>query len=132
MADDTQQPTDAEQLASDFKKDELQTAAQVVGADVPSGATKADLAEAIVSQASVAPVAVTNFTRRSGAEALLGHFVDIVKGEFAGRFGHYFADVSHKPDGYPDRVQVRTRDSDNLVVEVGHDEIRPSERAGGR
>jgi hypothetical protein len=135
MTDETQpdaQPS-AEQLAQDFKKDELQTAAQVAGVDVPSSATKADIAEALTQNTQTVPPRVVNqYTRRSGDEPLPGSWVDVVAGEHQGRKGHYFEDVSHAQDGFPDRVHVRTRDADNLVVEVGYDEIRPSAYTGGR
>lgn len=79
------------------------------------------------------PVVLNQFTRRSGDEPLLGSWVDIVAGPEQHRFGHYFEDVSNDPKtGYPDRVHVRVRDATNDVVEVGLEDIRPSERNGGR
>lgn len=79
------------------------------------------------------PVVLNQFTRRSGDEPLLGSWVDIVSGPEQHRFGHYFEDVSNDPEtGYPDRVHVRVRDATNDVVEVGLEDIRPSERNGGR
>lgn len=128
-----QQTPDPSQLASDFKKDELQTAAAVQGVDVPASATKADLAEAIVeSQAPAQPVVVDNLTKRSDDDTLLGGWLDIVSGEYSGRFGTYVATVSHDGSGYPETIVVRTRDADNLLVEVAYSDTRPSPRNGGR
>ncbi|HEX9007324.1 MAG TPA: hypothetical protein VF889_08510 [Bacteroidota bacterium] len=119
---------------SAFKKDELQTAAAVVGADVPSSATKADLAEAIVAQqAPASPVTVDNRTQRSQDDALFGSFVDVVSGEHQGRFGAYVATVEHDAQsGYPTVIIIRTRDADNLLLEVQYQDVRPSLRNGGR
>lgn len=129
MADNTE----AEALASDHTKDELKTAAEVAGVDVRSRDTKADLAEKVAAaQRGDGFVTVTNRTRRSGADALFGHFVDIVAGEHEGRRGHYFADVSHGSDGYPDRVLVRSRDERNEILEADYADVRPTSYTGGR
>lgn len=133
----TPDPPTSEQLAADFKKAELQTAADVVGADVPSGATKADIADAIVAAQptpAAAPVTmVSTAHRRSDEDALFGSWVDVVAGEYSGRFGAFVATVSHDTvTGYPDVVVIRTRDADNLLVEVNYADVRPSDRNGGR
>lgn len=130
-ASDAQNP---EQLAQDFKKDELQTAADVQGVDVPSSATKADIAQAIVDQtpATTQAVVVDNRTARSDDDAHLGAWVDVVSGEYAGRFGAYVATVSSDSTGYPDRIIIRTRDADNLLLEVAYSDVRPSASSGGR
>jgi hypothetical protein len=133
-------PQDPAQLVADFKKDELVTAADVVGADVPASATKAYLAEAIVAQqpaavaaAGAAPVIVDNFTTRNDDDALLGSWVDVVSGSYVGRFGAYVSTVSHdKTTGYPTVIIIRTRDADNLLLEVNYSDVRPSDRSGGR
>jgi hypothetical protein len=126
-----------EDLTSSFKKDELATAADVVGADVPSGATKQDLAEAIVEQTApapvVQPVVVDNFTRRDDNDALLGGWVDVVAGDHQGRRGWYMADLTNDPEtGYPSTVLVRTRDADSIDVDVNYADIRPTAYTGGR
>jgi hypothetical protein len=124
----------AEQLAKDFKKDELKTAAQVQGVEVESGAKKADIAEALADNAAQSgpPIVVDNKTRRSGDDPLFGSWVDVVDGEHAGRFGYYVETVSHATDGYPNVVAVQTRDADNIRIEVPYSAVRPSERNGGR
>lgn len=129
-----QQTQDPAQLASDFKKDELQTAAAVQGVDVPASATKADLAEAIVSQSgSVQPVVVDLATKRDDNDPILGSWVDVVSGEYQGRYGSYVSTVTHDPStGYPDRVMIKTRDKDDMYVELDYSDLRPSERNGGR
>jgi hypothetical protein len=133
---------DPEQLASDFKKPELQAAAAVLGADVPASATKADIAQAIVdtSAASTAAptlppsqtVGVNNYNRRSGEDAILGTWVDVVSGEHQGRFGAYEDTSTWGDDGYPDEVLIRSRDSRNELLLVKYSDVRPSERNGGR
>ena len=130
MADEA---TGAEQLASDFKKDELVTAAAVTGVDVPSGATKAEVAEALSQAPSgAAPVTVDNRTARSDSDAYHGSWVDVVSGEHAGRRGALLETVESEADGYPKVVSVRTRDADNLVLHVAYKDVRPSEYTGGR
>lgn len=130
VPDATQTP---EQLTQDFKKDELQTAAAVQGVDVPSSATKADIAQAIVEQAPPAQaVVVDNHTARSDDDALHGGWVDVVSGEHAGRFAAYVSTVSNDSTGYPERIIVRTRDADNLLLEVNYSDVRPSVSNGGR
>jgi hypothetical protein len=125
---------DPAQLASDFKKDELQTAAAVQGVEVPSGATKADIAEALVDQSTppAAAVVVDNHTARSDDDAHLGSWVDVVSGEYTGRFGAYVSTVSSDSTGYPEQVIIRTRDADNLLLEVAYSDLRPSDSNGGR
>jgi len=81
---------------------------------------------------SCSPVVVTNLTARDDNDARLGSFVDVVSGEYAGRVGAYIADVSHDSTGYPERVIVRTRDADNLLIEVSYSDLRPSAYTGGR
>lgn len=131
---------DPAQLASDNKKADLATTAEVLGADVPSGATKADIAEAIVSttqtsaSAPAAAVTVDNPTSvLADTDALSGSWVDVVSGEYQGRFGAYVAPVDRDATtGVPSRVIVRTRDADNLLIEVEYKDVAPSERTGGR
>ena len=117
---------------SQFKKDELVTAANVQGVEVEKGDTKADIAEKLATPA-VQPVLVNQYTRRSGDDALLGSWVDVVSGEHEGRRGQYVDDASHDPQtGYPDEVLVRTRDANNELLAVKYADIRPSAYTGGR
>ena len=120
-------------LTSNFKKDELATAAAVVGADVSSSATKQDIAEAIVAQTQPAPVAraviVDNFTRRNDDDAILGSFVDVVDGPYKGRYAAYLDDLTNNPEtGYPQKVLLRTRDADHMLIDVNYSDIRPTAR----
>jgi hypothetical protein len=79
------------------------------------------------------PAVVTSYTRRGDDDVLLGEWADVVAGEFKGRRGHYFEDVSYGVDGFPDRVFVRTRDADNIVIEVAYADLRPAQGyRGGR
>lgn len=85
------------------------------------------------SASAAVPVVVDNRTRRDDNDALLGSFVDVVSGEHQGRFGAYVADIENDAStGYPALVLVRTRDADNLLIEVLYQDIRPSQRTGGR
>lgn len=131
---DSSESPSGEQLANDFKKDELKTAAAVTGVDVPSGATKADIAQAIVeNQPAATPVVVDNHTARSDDDAHFGSFVDVVDGEHKGRVGAYFHTVDHDPKtGYPLHILVRTRDEFNHLIEVAYKHVRPSKFTGGR
>lgn len=123
---------EAKALASEHTKDELVAAAKVEGVDVKSRDTKQVVAEKVAKATHGPKVTVSNFNRRSGDDAILGHFVDVVGGEHQGRRGHYFADVSHGTDGYPERVHVQSRDADNLTLEVNYADIRPTDYHGGR
>jgi hypothetical protein len=124
---------EAQELVDGFKKDELQVAAEVVGADVPAGANKTEIAEAIVSaQPSAQPVVVDGHSRRSGEHPTLGSFVNVVDGEHKGRYGAYVDTSQRDSTGYPTVVFVRTRDADNLLLEVPYEHVRPSGRNGGR
>jgi hypothetical protein len=119
MADETQ-PEAPEATQTIETPQKAAEAAVVVPVEVAAAAVPVD------------PVVVNQFTRRSGDDALPGSWVDIIAGEHEGRRGAYVGDVSHGQDGYPDRVLVRTRDADNLLIEVGYGEVRPSSYTGGR
>jgi hypothetical protein len=127
--------TDPAVNPDDYSKSELKTAAEVVPTVEPeSGDTKADLAEKLTEATSVATPAVplNQFTRRSGDEAIEGEWVDVVDGEYKGRFG-YVAGISETgKDGYPVSLFVRTRDADNLLIEVAYANAKPSDSNGGR
>ena len=117
---------------SAFKKDELVTAAEVQGVEVEKGDTKADIAEKLATPAAK-PIVVSNFTKRSDDDALLGSWVDVVSGDYAGRRGAYVDDAGHDPQtGYPSQVIVRTRDAENELIVVDYGDIRPSAYTGGR
>lgn len=126
------QSAEAEALVEEHTKDELVAAAKVEGVDVKSRDTKAEVAEKLAEATAEGKVQVSNFTRRSGNDALFGSFVDVVGGEHEGRRGHYFEDVSHGPDGYPDLVLVRSRDEHNEVLQAKYSDIRPTSYTGGR
>lgn len=124
-------------LVSNFTKPDLQTAAAVVGADVSSSATKQDIAEAIVQATQPAPVAravvVNNFTRRSDEDAILGSWVEVVSGDYQGRKAAYLDDLTNDPEtGYPQRVLLRTRDADHMLIDVDYADVRPADYRGGR
>lgn len=160
MTDPTTPPQDPEQLASDFKKDELQAAAAVQGVEVPSGAKKADIAEAIVNQTpgavaerpvvavpsdgnpgmphltsdqpAVQFVTPDGRNRRTDEDAKVGGFVDVVDGEHKGRWGAFLRIVKHGADGWPEQALVRTRDEFNEDLVVPYEHLRDSVSKGGR
>ena len=85
------------------------------------------------SKVGAAPVTVDNRTRRSGDDALLGTWVDVISGPNAGRFGSYVDTVHHDAEtGYPTVILIRSRDARNELLEVAYEDVRPSERNGGR
>lgn len=97
-----------------------------------SDATSGDPTPAPASAAAPVPM-IYGVQRRSDEDALLGSWVDVVGGEYQGRFGAFVSTVEHDAQtGYPLLVLVRTRDADNLLIEVAYQDIRPSARNGGR
>jgi hypothetical protein len=86
--------------------------------------TAPDEARAVPDPAPTAPVApagpaavvVDQYTRRSDADVLLGHFGRIEDGEHAGKVGVFEAVASTGVDGYPDTVRVKLRESGEVVV----------------
>jgi hypothetical protein len=78
------------------------------------------------------PVVVDGHSRRSGNHPTLGSFVNVVDGEHKGRYGAYVDTSQRDLTGYPTVVFVRTRDADNLLLEVPYEYVRPSGRNGGR
>lgn len=102
------------------------------GAIAPAGST-ADGAQPDMSRAPVAPVTVDNRTRRSGDDALLGSWVDVIGGPNSGRYGSYVDTVHHDAEtGYPTVILIRSRDARNELLEVAYEDVRPSDRNGGR
>lgn len=78
-------------------------------------------------------VRVDNLTRRSDDDALEGHFVKVVSGEYVGRVGGFERVLSSGPDGYPIRILVRTRDAENELLTVAYADVRPADPyRGGR
>lgn len=134
MAEEIQDP---QELVDSFKKAELRAAAEVHGVDVPSGATKADIAEAIVHAYPIArPVRVDNHTARSDDDAFEGSFIQVVAGAHKGQVGTFSQVLHYDPQtGYPELVLVRFRDAtyDHDVAPVAYEDIRPATPyVGGR
>jgi hypothetical protein len=64
---------------------------------------------------------------------VVGQFVRITGGDYAGRFAAYLGDVGVLPDDDPEKViQVRTRDADNLLVDVLYSDVSSTTYSGGR
>lgn len=128
------QPQTPEELADQFKKDELKTAAAVQGVEVASGDTKADIAEKLVAaQPVVQPVQVDGRNRKSDEDGLEGHFVNVVDGEHKGRLGAFVSVVEREADGYPKQILVRTRDEYNQLLSVAYKHVRHAgDYHGGR
>jgi hypothetical protein len=136
---------------STMTKSELVDEAEALGIPVESTDTKSDLIAKIrdvegdiEAQAAPAPepqvvvvnpnAEVNNFNARSGDDAYLGAFVDVVSGEHQGAYGHYVQTVEWDlaGDGYPTKILVRTRDADQNLLAVNYADARNSTRAGGR
>jgi hypothetical protein len=141
MTEDPQgQPVEAaqtqtpEELADQFKKDELKTAADVVGVDVASRDTKAVIAEKLVAAApSAQPVQVDGRNRKAGDDGLEGHFVNVVAGEHAGRVGAFIKVLEREADGFPKQILVRTRDEFNQLLSVAYADVKHAgDYHGGR
>jgi hypothetical protein len=64
--------------------------------------------------------------RRGDNDAVVGQFVDVVAGEFEGRYGVF---LEAAPDGHT--AIVRTRDADSVRISTDIDDLRPAQ-AGRR
>lgn len=133
----------AEALAAEHSKTELAAAAAVEGVEVKSKDTKADIAGKLASAGDApgltratpghpGPMIVGTVRQRSDEDALLGHWVDVVSGEYQGKFGQFFDVAESDKDGIPKTALVRTRDAQAEVIRVAYGDLRPSERTGGR
>lgn len=111
-------------------KDELK--AEAAEHDLPVSGTKEEIAERIVHSGSVPQVRVDNLSRRSDADALEGHFCEIVAGEHKGLKGVFDKVLEAGPDGYPTLIEFITRDAQNDVLTVPYKDVRPTVYAGGR
>lgn len=79
------------------------------------------------------PVVVDNRTARDDNDGRLGHWVDVVDGEHAGRVGAYYSTSESDPvTGYPLHILVKTRDEFFELIEVAYKHVRPSRFNGGR
>lgn len=58
-------------------------------------------------------------------EVPINSFCTVFRGEFAGRYGVFMSVATTHPDGSPDRVTVRTRDADDLLLVVNYSDIKP-------
>lgn len=74
----------------------------------------------------------SNPAPREDTAAQTGEWVDVVSGEYQGRYGVYVQATALDDNGAPLTALVRTRDADNMLIEVPYTEIHPSERTGGR
>jgi len=64
---------------------------------------------------------------------VLGGWVQIISGDYAGRFAAYLGDVGTIPDDDPVKIiQVRTRDADNLVLDLPITDVTATTYSGGR
>lgn len=72
------------------------------------------------------PVRVDGTNRRSDDDALEGHKVKIVEGDYKDRKGVFLSVERHDPStGYPSQVIVRTSDDENQLLSVPYGSIRP-------
>src|SRR5215831_13748937 len=61
----------------------------------------------------------------------LGGWVDIVDGDYLGRHAAYLQNLEEDDNGVPTLVQVRTRDADNLVLDLPYDSVASTTYNGG-
>jgi hypothetical protein len=59
-------------------------------------------------------------------------WVRIIAGEYTGRFAAYLDDYTIPDDETVKLVRVRTRDADNLILELNYSELEPTTYSGGR
>jgi hypothetical protein len=81
------------------------------------------------------PVRVDNKSRRSGADALEGHFAIVVNGKHKGQVATFVSVATYGEDGYPDSVLLRFRDHNyhTDLDTVAYSDIRPADPyRGGR
>jgi hypothetical protein len=77
---------------------------------------------------------VNNATRSDAggvAAAQHGHFVRVVSGCEAGRYGVLIETISTTPAGLPDDVLIKTRDDDSMLLPVKYSDL-VADVAGGR
>ena len=63
---------------------------------------------------------------------ILGQFVQILSGDYQGHFAAYLGNVALDDDGNPTVIQVRTRDADNVILDVPYGEVSSTTYSGGR
>jgi hypothetical protein len=63
---------------------------------------------------------------------VLGQFVQILSGDYQGHFAAYLGNVELDDDGNPTVVQVRTRDADNMILDLPYDQVSSTTYSGGR
>jgi hypothetical protein len=64
---------------------------------------------------------------------VVGQFVFIHSGEYDHRYAVYLGDVGVIPDDEAEKViQVRTRDADNLLIDVPYSDVSSTTYSGGR
>jgi len=63
---------------------------------------------------------------RDDSDALTGLFANIVSGEFAPRYVVVGRTLERDQDGFPTRVEVKTRDARDERLEVDYADLRPA------
>jgi hypothetical protein len=63
---------------------------------------------------------------------VVGSWVQIKSGDYAGHFAAYLEDVEVDEDGNPVTVQVRTRDADNVTFDLPYSDVTATTYSGGR
>lgn len=64
--------------------------------------------------------------RRNDNDVMYGHFAHIVSGPHEGRYGVLDYVETTGKDGFPDKVQVRTRDDEAELLTVKYTDLRPA------
>jgi hypothetical protein len=62
----------------------------------------------------------------------VGQFVQILTGDYTGHFAVYLGNVMYDDHGRPSTIQVRTRDADNVLLDVAYKDVSSTAYSGGR
>lgn len=86
-----------------------------------------DGAPAQPAQGDPSPVNPGSTNVRSDADVPVHSFARVTAGEHKGRYGVVDGVSSYGGDGFPETVVFRTRDSDDLRLEVPYKDLEPAE-----
>jgi len=125
-----------EEAAAEEQATEEETSEQNVAGPVASPMHDPEL----VAAAGEEPVLQTAERADDGVEdvelgpPVVGQFVQITAGDYAGHFAAYIGNVEMSTDDppVPVTIQVRTRDADNALIDVPYADVTSTTYSGGR
>jgi hypothetical protein len=124
---EVEEPGEAERGPSGPTQTPVEVPEPVQPATVPAAAPEEEEAAGAAVDDGVADVSL--------GPPVLGGWVRITGGDYAGRFAAYLGNVKVDPDAVPmipTVIQVRTRDADNLVLDVPYEDVASTMYSGGR